>query len=179
MHVNADYCVLEAASGGDGIAQPLLLTSLKSYAMPFIRYRNEDSGRLSDASCSCGRGFPLMHLDVARLSDNFVLPEGRIVHGEYFTHLMYGSEGIESFQFHQVAPDRIVLRFVPGPGSADARTATLAHSVAEIRALSAHPIAVEIQEVAAIPLSAAGKHRFTRSDVSAPVRGVDSHQAHL
>ena len=168
IHVNADYCVLETGdAGAPGEARPFLVTSLKQYAMPFIRYRNEDCGSLVEGACSCGRGFPLMRLDIARLSDNFVLPDGRVVHGEFFTHLMYGSEGIASFQFHQTAVDRIVLRVVPGPGSAAARADAVRRSVEQIRALSAAPIQVDVQEVDAIALSSAGKHRFTRSDVAA------------
>jgi phenylacetate-CoA ligase len=166
MHVNADFCVLEAAPGTGGTPRPLLLTSLKSYAMPFIRYRNEDCGDLADGACTCGRGFPLMHLEVARLSDNFVLPNGRVVHGEYFTHLMYGSEGIASFQFHQMALDHIVLRIVPGPGSSARRAEVVRAAVEHIRALADVPLTVDVEEVKAIPLSSAGKHRFTRSDVN-------------
>ena len=74
--------------------------------MPFIRYRNEDGGYLSQEVCSCGNNFPLMRLEIARTSDNFVFPDGRVVHGEFFTHLMYGSDGIVTFEFHQTAPDR-------------------------------------------------------------------------
>lgn len=169
MHVNADFCVLETAEQTPG-AQPLLVTSLKSFAMPFIRYRNEDSGGLMDGTCSCGRGFPLMRLDVARLSDNFVMPDGRVVHGEYFTHLMYGSEGIASFQFHQTAPDRIIIRVVPGLGSDERRSATIRAAADHVRALSTAPLEVEVLEVDAIPLSSAGKHRFTRSDVALSAR---------
>lgn len=168
IHVNADYCVLEVERGSAlDEARPFLVTSLKQFAMPFIRYRNEDCGSLLDGTCACGRGFPLMRLDIARLSDNFVLPNGRVVHGEYFTHLMYGSEGIASFQFHQTARDRIVLRVVPGPGSTDSRAAAVRRSVEQVRALSTPPIEVAVEEVDAIPLSSAGKHRFTRSDVGA------------
>lgn len=170
IHVNADYCLLEVDPNAPvaGEARPFLVTSLKQWAMPFIRYRNEDCGSLVDGDCACGRGFPLMRLDIARLSDNFVLPDGRVVHGEYFTHLMYGSEGIASFQFHQTAIDRIVLRVVPGPGSAEGRDLAVRRSVEQIRALSALPMNVEVQEVDTIALSSAGKHRFTRSDVGVP-----------
>src|SRR6185369_2411095 len=163
MHVNADYVVLEVDEG-EGV-RPLLVTSLLNYAMPFIRYRNEDCGELLDDVCSCSNNFPLMRLNVARVSDNFVLPDGRVVHGEFFTHLMYGSEGIETFQFHQTAPDRIKLWIVAGPGNREAREKTITVAVANIKALSAMPITVEIQETENIPLSTAGKHRFTRSDV--------------
>lgn len=170
MHVNADFCVLEVEAPPASAAsapgpRPFLVTSLKQWAMPFIRYRNEDCGELDDGTCDCGRGFPLMRLDVARLSDNFVLPDGRVVHGEFFTHLMYGSEGIDSFQFHQTAADRIVLRVVPAPGSAHGRAEAVRKAVEQIRALSGGEVSVEVAEVESIPLSSAGKHRFTRSDV--------------
>ena len=48
----------EAVAQGDG-ARPFLVTSLLNYAMPFIRYRNEDCGELVNDVCSCGNNFPL------------------------------------------------------------------------------------------------------------------------
>jgi phenylacetate-CoA ligase len=137
--------------------------------MPFIRYRNDDCGELVDDVCPCGNNFPLMQLNVARVSDNFVFPDGRVVHGEYFTHLMYGSEGIETFQFHQTAADHITLWIVAGKGMREAREKTIRDAVANIKALTERPITVDVRETESIPLSTAGKHRFTRSDVSASV----------
>jgi phenylacetate-CoA ligase len=138
--------------------------------MPFIRYRNEDCGYLSQKTCSCGNHFPLMRLEIARTSDNFLFPGGRVVHGEFFTHLMYGSDGIVNFQFHQTAVDEIVLSIVPGPGDAQAREEKIRESIRQIQAVSPeHPVRVEVREVESIALSSAGKYRFTRSDVNATV----------
>ena len=106
-----------------------------------------------------------MTLDVARVSDNFRMPDGRVVHGEFFTHLMYGSEGIRNFQFHQTDPDRIVLYYVPGPGDSAARSRALDAARTQIQALTTAPVRVELQPCDEIPLSSAGKHRFTKSDV--------------
>ena len=165
MHVNADFVVVETERPGP--ASPLILTSLWNYAMPFIRYRNEDCAELLEESCGCGNNFPLMSLQVARVSDNFVLPDGRVVHGEFFTHLMYGSEGIRTFQFHQTARDHIRLWVVPdGEANAAARSRVLEDAVRQIKALTTAPLTVDVHETDAIPLSGAGKHRFTRSDVS-------------
>jgi phenylacetate-CoA ligase len=168
MHVNADFVVVETAHPpAPASASPLVLTSLWNYAMPFIRYRNEDCAELLAGSCGCGNNFPLMSLQVARVSDNFVLPDGRVVHGEFFTHLMYGSEGIRTFQFHQTAPDHIRLWVVPdGQADAASRSRALDAAVRQIKALTPAPLTVDVQETDAIPLSHAGKHRFTRSDVS-------------
>jgi phenylacetate-coenzyme A ligase PaaK-like adenylate-forming protein len=167
MHINADFVVVEEDKvDGDG-PRPFLLTSLQNYSMPFIRYRNEDCGYLSSESCTCANHFPLMRLEIARTSDNFVFPNGRVVHGEFFTHLMYGSDGILNFQFHQTATDQIVLSIVPGPKEAHSREEKVRDSIRQIQALSpGHPIHVEVRYVELIPLSSAGKHRFTRSDVS-------------
>ncbi len=168
MHVNADYVVMEEdKADGDG-ARPFLLTSLQNLSMPFIRYRNDDCGYLSQEACTCGNNFPLMRLEIARTSDNFLFPGGRVVHGEFFTHLMYGSDGIVNFQFHQTAVDEIVLSIVPGPRDAQARENKIRDAIRQIQSLSpGHPIRVEVRQVESIPLSSAGKYRFTRSDINA------------
>jgi phenylacetate-CoA ligase len=104
---------------------------------------------------------------IARTSDNFLFPNGRVVHGEFFTHLMYGSDGIAIFQFHQTAVDEIILSIVPGTGNRQAREEKIQDSIRQIQSLSpGPPIRVVVREVDAIPLSNAGKHRFTRSDVN-------------
>lgn len=169
MHINADFVVLESAGSGSppDSPRPLLVTSLLNYSMPFIRYQNEDCGALLEHSCSCGNSFPLMELRIARISDNFILPNGRVIHGEFFTHLMYGSAGIDQFQFHQTALNRIVLRIVPGPGCAEARKAAVQKVVEQVEGLAPGQLRIEVVESEQIPLSSAGKHRFTRSDVSA------------
>jgi phenylacetate-CoA ligase len=168
MHINADYVVLEEDKAVDAGPRPFLLTSLWNWSQPFIRYRNEDCGYLSQELCSCGNHFPLMRLEIARTSDNFLFPDGRVVHGEFFTHLMYGGDGIANFQFHQTATDEIVLRIVPGPGDSQARQNKIREAIRQIQSVSpGHAVRVEVREVDAIALSSAGKHRFTRSDLSA------------
>ena len=170
MHVNADYVVLETEDS-DAMARadpPLIVTSLLNHGMPFIRYRNEDCGLLLEGECECGRGFPLMDLRIGRVYDNFLLPGGRVVHGGYFAYLLFGSEGIANFQFHQTAVDKIVLWITPTPGAAEARHHAIRSVVDRIRILAEPEISVEVREVARIPLSAAGKHRFARSDVELP-----------
>lgn len=177
MHVNADFVVAEVdrTSATPDESAPFLLTSLRNYAMPFIRYRNEDCGSLLEGECDCGNGFPLMQLDIARVSDNFVLPDGRVIHGEFFTHLMYGSEGIDTFQFHQTAPDRIILRIVPNRGAGENKDRSVRKVVQETEALAPGALTVEVEELESIPLSGAGKHRFTRTDVALPAdTGVET-----
>jgi hypothetical protein len=77
---------------------------------------------------------------------------------------MYGSAGVESFQFHQVSSDTIILRYVPATHG-DPKAA-LAAAVSQIEALAPGQLHVGVEAVSEIPLSSAGKHRFTRSEVA-------------
>lgn len=182
MHIQADSVILEedhSAQIPAGGSPPLLVTSLRNFAMPFLRYRNEDCGEVAEASerCSCGNGFPLMRLKIGRISDNFRLPSGRVVHGEFFTHMMYGTQGIETFQFHQTAPGAITLWIVPTSGHAAERAQAIRSAREQLENLDdGFPIAVDIRETDSIPLTNAGKHRFVRTDVAAdsvqPVQDV-------
>jgi phenylacetate-CoA ligase len=169
MHINADYCHLEVGPALHEHERPLIVTSLKSLAFPFIRYQNGDAGQLTDqGTCNCGSGFPVMRLTVARQSDNFVFRNGRVVHGQFFIYTMYGSEGVESFQFHQVEIDKVIIRIVPTAGKEDAARRSGERAAAEVRRQAAVDVPIEIELVDRIEFSSAGKHRFTRSDIVAP-----------
>jgi phenylacetate-CoA ligase len=170
MHVNTDFVVLEVdpKATASGEPSPFIVTGLWNHTMPFIRYRNEDCGELMEGGCDCGSHFPLMQLRISRVSDNFTFPGGKVVHGEFFTHLMYGSQGIAMFQFHQTAIDSITLWIVPGPGDSSARESAIQKAIQEVEKLdSSGRVRVQLKETEAIPLSATGKHRFIRSDVPA------------
>jgi phenylacetate-CoA ligase len=170
MHVSADCVVLEVdrTQALLDLPSPFIVTSLWNEVMPFIRYRNEDCGELLEGSCNCGNQFPLMKLNISRVSDNFTLPSGEVVHGEFFTHLMYGSKGIAMFQFHQTAPNSITLWIVPNSGHAAAREEAIRLAVEQVEGLDAtRTLRIQVQETEAIPLSRNGKHRFTISDVRA------------
>jgi phenylacetate-CoA ligase len=170
MHINCDYVVLELDSTDTAMpdhAKPFVATSLTNDVMPFIRYRNEDCGELMERTCTCGNNFPLMKLEISRISDNFIFPNGRVVHGEFFTHLMWGVEGIDAFQFHQTAPDAITLWYVPHGGNVAARDQALSSAVERIRGIAPeHVMRIDVKATDNIPLSHAGKHRFTRTDVT-------------
>jgi phenylacetate-CoA ligase len=115
FHLNADFVYAEVEDPTHQGPQPFLLTGLIDRSMPFIRYRNEDCGTLGAEACACGSGFPALKLDIARQSDSFRFENGRVVHGEFFTHLFYGVQSVRMFQFRQVAIDRIEVLAVPEP----------------------------------------------------------------
>jgi phenylacetate-CoA ligase len=142
----------------------IIITVLNNFAMPFLRYRIGDIGVLTARPCACGRRTHRL-LDVAgRTSDNFVMPDGRVIHGEYFTHLFYGNQSVAQFQFEQESIQSFVLRVVP--------TATLlmsdqGHLEREIRSVIGEEARFRLEICSEIPKSASGKYRFTLSRVDA------------
>lgn len=85
-HLNADMLQVEAL-GPDGAALPtgdvgeLAVTVLVNHAMPLLRYRTGDRGRLIAERCACGSPFPLVDVlprpEVRRAPERRAIAEGR------------------------------------------------------------------------------------------------------
>ena len=154
-----DPVTLEPVVGRPG---EIVITVLHNHAMPFLRYRIGDVGLLDDRPCACGRTTPRLVDVLGRTSDNFLMPDGRIVHGEYFTHLFYGRPEVEQFQFIQDAVDDYVLRIVPGGGYCRELGRQLESQIRGFIGPTAR-LRLEIRDE--IPKTASGKYRFTISRV--------------
>lgn len=107
---------------GHGETGEIILTSLQSPAMPFIRYRIGDYGIKSTEHCPCGNPFPLMRQFQGRKNDSFTMADGRqIVSADLLSvfngYLVQKSQFqfVKEFQLVQLEPDVMKLRLVPGP----------------------------------------------------------------
>lgn len=93
LHVVWENQYVELVNGS------VVVTNLHNYAMPFIRYEIGDlADSLSFSECACGRNGQKIKNIKGRIADNIVLENGRIVHGEYFTHLFYAHQNISRIQ---------------------------------------------------------------------------------
>jgi len=83
-HLTAENVLVEIVRDGRpvpvGETGEIVVTHLDAYAMPFIRYRTGDVGRLKSGRCACGRGLPLMDVVQGRQTDFLYLPDGTIKH---------------------------------------------------------------------------------------------------
>lgn len=154
-----DPVTLEPVTGEPG---EIVITVLNNYAMPFLRYRIGDMGTLDTSRCPCGLVFHRLREVVGRTSDNFLMPDGRIVHGEYFTHIFYGREEIEQFQFVQHSREDFSLQIVPTPKYGQGTAAAIEREVRQVIGPVAR-LRLELRE--AIPKTPSGKYRFTVSHV--------------
>ena len=165
MHINCHDLYLEIDSLNP-YTQPgeILITQLNNYAMPFIRYRIGDIGRLSNEVCPCGNQLPVLAELLGRSTATFRTKTGALIHGGYFTQQFYDLKGVVQFQIIQETLKHCVLKVVVNEQWMEATHRYLVQSIQ--RALGAE-VVVTVEFVEEIPLSASGKREFTISKVGA------------
>lgn len=160
LHVMASGRIIEIVDENgkrlpDGEVGYLAVTDLTNFSFPFIRYLIGDMGSKKTSRCSCGRGYPLLAGLTGRSSDILTV-NGKLIHGEYFTHLFYGRPEVKQFQVVQEKEDYLVIKIVSAGGDVDTRA-----MVGAIHDKVGHNVIVEIKQVDHIPPLKSGKYRFT------------------
>ena len=143
----------------DGSEGRLVITNLHNYSFPMIRYDIGDTGALSSQSCGCGSPLPVLKQLSGRITDHFILASGKLVHGEFITHLFYFRDWIDQFQVDQLEYDslriRVVCRDVVDEN--DVRDITR-----DIQFVMGKGCKLEWEYVDSIDKSPEGKYLFTR-----------------
>lgn len=166
MHLLTHSAYVEFLPNDSGTGEKVVVTSLGNATMPFIRYEIGDMARPKEGDCPCGRGFPLMEMDIGRSCDSLVTPAGNRVFGTYFVRQMYGIEGVDSFQFRQSGSDRIELRIVRGTGFDDGCESRVRAMEQRFSRELGESIALDVVYVDEIPRTPGGKHRHVICEVS-------------
>jgi phenylacetate-CoA ligase len=99
----------------------LVGTNLHNFAMPMIRYLQNDLGAIADGTCACGWRFRQLRALEGRRNDSFVLPSGRTLTSGFlldatYEFLLAHRTAVRDFCLVQRAPDEITLEVVPGAG---------------------------------------------------------------
>ena len=167
LHVNSLCRFVEIVDDqanpvGAGVPGRILVTDLTNFAMPFIRYETGDIAVWSEKSCGCGRAFPLLAEILGRKSDFIVAPSGKIIHGEFFTHLFYDIPEVANFQVSQASLSQLRVEIVLRQGATACNLSSLRQRIES--ALGAG-VTCDIQIVHQLERTASGKHRFTMSSV--------------
>lgn len=168
LHIFMDNVIIECLdlkTGEDTFDKPgeIIVTDLNNYGMPFIRYKIGDMGVLTQERCPCGRNTLLFKRIVGRTTDNFVTKTGKIIHGEYFTHLFYGIEGIKEFQLVQESFDLFNLYIV----KTDEFSSNICSKIEnEIKKVAGQDITLNIYFVKSVPKTPTGKYKFTISKIN-------------
>ena len=102
MHITAENVIVEIVDArsqpvSTGESGEIVVTHLDAYAMPFIRYRTGDIGRLKPGRCACGRGLPLIDVVEGRTTDFLYLPDGTVKHALSIIYPLREMDGVRQF----------------------------------------------------------------------------------
>jgi len=168
MHINADALYVEIIRDDGRTAQPgetgnVIISDLYNYGMPFIRYKIEDMGALTDKRCSCGRGLPLMDMMAGRVTDFLFTPDGTRVSGAALTiYVIANTPGVKQAQLVQETKDSLTIKIVQAQGFNDDSLAFLNKKIKEFFGDNMN---WQYEFVEEIPKEASGKYRFSICNV--------------
>ena len=166
LHINSDHLVVETVDehrhSVTEQAGDLLITDLYNYGMPLVRYENGDRGILSHRQCCCGNPLPLLESVTGRKLDILKTRSGKQLPGELFPHLFKEYREVYKFQVRQSSLESLTIKLQLHSPLTEAQMMQIR---AEIERYTQGELALHIELVDAIPLTASGKHRVTICDV--------------
>ena len=101
---------------GPGEDGELILTTLHSYAMPFLRYRLGDSIRLADAPRRCRVGFTTFERIQGRTVDYLTLPDGSRLSPYTLMDELDVLDGVQRYEAEQTDSSGVTVRVQPEEG---------------------------------------------------------------
>jgi len=166
MHISMENLIVEVIKENGKPAKPgetgqIVITDLHNYGMPFIRYKNDDIVKVG-TKCSCGRGLEVIKEVEGRELDVIKLPNGKILSGVFFPHLLKDFEEVEKFQFIQHDYDKFTLKLVLDSKFTHPRLNEIKSIITQF---VGKDVILNIEVVDDIPLTPSGKFRVTISHV--------------
>lgn len=167
-HINSDNIIVEflkedgtyAKAGEEG---EIVITSLNSYTMPFIRYKLGDIGVPSDEQCPCGRTLPMIKKIIGRSNDYFMLPSGKRIYAFALRHILRDIPGISQYQMIQQKKDKVRINIVKDE---DFSSDTIFEIEENCKHILEDNITIEINIVEGIPGSTTGKFHAIKSELN-------------
>lgn len=170
MHITAENLIVEVI-GKDGSAVSvgeigeIVITHLDAYAMPLIRYRTGDVGRLMPGRCSCGRGLPLMDVAQGRSTDFLRFPDGTVKHALAIIYPLRELRGVRQFRVTQGADFGVTVEVVAD----DRQERITREAVARcVRPVLGDQVELRVNWTDRIDCVDSGKHRYVVSHARNP-----------
>jgi phenylacetate-CoA ligase len=159
-HIQSENVVLEFIKDGEQVGPSetaaILVTNLHNYAMPFIRYDIGDTGKISEDTCPCGRGLPLLESLEGRKYEFLVTSDGSVL---YLRDLDIVFDGlpVKMFQIVQRERDEILINIVTADGYSERDTNFIKRNILWN---PQDKTEIEVQTVESIPSERSGKKRY-------------------
>jgi phenylacetate-CoA ligase len=167
LHISAEDIIVETVCAAGrptaaGEAGEIVVTHLATADFPFVRYRTGDIGVLSDKTCSCGRGLPILAEVQGRTTDFVVAQDGTVMHGLALIYTLRDLPGVESFRIEQLSVDQTIVKIVAGASFAQDSAARI---VSDFKARLGSRVDIRVEQVPRIACEASGKFRYVVSHV--------------
>lgn len=149
----------EVAPGEEG---RIVITNLHNYYFPLIRYEIGDTAIKGEFNKEYS--VPTFKKITGRTTDHFKAKNGKIIHGEYFTHVFYFRKWIDLFQIIQESINDINIFVVLIDGlEIDLKDKQDIEN--KIKLVLGLDIKINWKVVDSIPKTKQGKHRYTISKI--------------
>jgi phenylacetate-CoA ligase len=164
FHVNHELVLMELLDDNDqpvpvGQKGRVVITPFFNSAQPLIRYEQGDIA-IAGVQCSCGRSLPVLAEISGRSDAIFRFPEKYIAMTRFDDSLVQSSLLADAYQFAQVEPRRIVVRYV-SPQIAERPACEIVRQ--HLLSIVQTDVAIEFARVDSIPFNSGGKQqRVTR-----------------
>ncbi len=165
LHINTERSIMEVVDENgtqlkNGLGK-IVATSLYNYAIPFIRYDTKDLGQITEDECSCGRDYKLLKEVVGRQQEMLMTPEGKYIHGEFFTHIFWEIDGVKEFQVIQNKLDVLTIKIVPDINFDESQLI----KIRDIINKRSNSWSIDFKFVDSIERTHAGKYKFVISNL--------------
>lgn len=139
----------------------IVITHLGNHAMPFIRYKIGDRGKIRKGPCTCGRNTPLLESIEGRSVDQLKTSEGKILDFPFFATLFdKHTETIDTFKIIQHQDDLLEIQIVLKKTESKAPLDKIKKKVQEY---TGKKTKIKITIMDEIPLGRTGKRIFIES----------------
>lgn len=167
MHISAEDIIVEIVDPKGtvlpaGQSGEIVVTHLGTSEFPFVRYRTGDIGTLSDKTCSCGRGLPMLENIEGRATDFVVAADGTIMHGLALIYILRDHEEVKEFKIVQENLSLTKILLVPADNYTDEIQIKI---VDGFKSRLGKDVDIDIELVEQIEAEKSGKFRYVISKV--------------
>ncbi len=111
LHINSDHVYLESVKSEEfADTGSLVVTELNNFYNPLIRYKLGDLGSISEDSCKCGIGFPILKNLTGREGNFIVTPMNKYIFSAILSYTL--KDGIKQFQGIQNEKGELIIKIV-------------------------------------------------------------------